>query len=228
MAMESASVFKYTFAISIVVHGFVFLKSPHFSVDAAKKPEAKMEFNYIKDVKKQPEKPLFKQAKAEALPKLPSRIVADNRVPPPFGGTDSATKPEQANPARRSSLLQGEDFVKRTASVKNTVSLSSPDANISKNPAYIGYYQISREKIRRCAYQQNYGGREEGEVTVSFVIAKDGSLRQVRLVEAGSCRSAYLREIAVSSVKEAAPFPAFPKELDYPQIPFTLTITFQS
>ena len=162
---------------------------------------------------------------------MPSKIVAANRLPPPsFGEAGAPAKIERSDSLVRGRLLQGTDFMKARsgAAVGKKITLSSPDANIAKNPAYIGYYQFGRERIKRAAYQQNYGGREEGEVTVSFVIASDGSLRQIRLVEEASCPSPYLREIAVSSVKEAAPFPKFPAELDYPQIPFTLTITFQN
>jgi len=226
--MESGNVFKYTIAISIAVHGVVFIKSPNFSVNPVKITEPRVELNYLKDLKPPLKREKIDPPKKDPFLELPSRIVVNDRIPPPFTDTENSPKMPRSEPMQRGRLLQGADFIKpRTAALKNNISLFSPDINISKNPAYIGYYQISREKIKRAAYQQNYTGREEGEVTVSFVIASDGTLRQVRLVEQGSCGSPYLRDIAVAAVKEAAPFPRFPKELDYPQIPFTLTITFQ-
>lgn len=228
MPMESGNVFKYTIAISLAVHGVVFLNSPHFNLNQAKKDQPQIELNYLKDLK-QPLKQQKDPAKKDPFLKLPPRIVANERIPPPFEQVQNSPKGPGSGSMSRQRLLGDAPFLKaHAAAEKNNISLSSPDVNISKNPAYISYYQISREKIKRAAYQQNYGGREEGEVTVSFVIKSDGTLQQVRLVENGSSASPYLGDIAVSSVKEAAPFPKFPRELDYPQIPFTLTITFQN
>jgi TonB family protein len=100
------------------------------------------------------------------------------------------------------------------------------DLDKINNPSYIGYYQIVREKIKRSAYQ-NYTGTEIGEVTVSFIVSSDGYLRDLRLVEEKSSSTEYLRETALRSIKDASPFPEFPKELDYPQLSFNLAITFE-
>ena len=62
---------------------------------------------------------------------------------------------------------------------------------------------------------------------VSFVILKNGQLQELRLVEEKSVLSPYLRETALRSIRDASGFPAFPKELDYPQLSFNLAITFE-
>jgi TonB family protein len=90
----------------------------------------------------------------------------------------------------------------------------------------MSYYQLVREKIKRAAYQ-NYTGTEIGEVTISFVVSKDGSLKDLRLIADKSSPSEYLTEIALRSIREASPFPGFPQELDYPQLSFNLAITFE-
>jgi TonB family protein len=64
-------------------------------------------------------------------------------------------------------------------------------------------------------------------VYLSFIISTEGYLREVRLVEEKSSFSPYLREIALRSIKEASPFPDFPKELDYPQLTFNVVISFE-
>ncbi|MDP2905447.1 MAG: energy transducer TonB [Candidatus Omnitrophota bacterium] len=220
-------------SISVVAHSVIFFKSTDFNILPAQKNAAKIEVNYlIKRVKQPPEQNgQLGPAKSDSFLKLPSKIVAANRLPPPsFGEAGTPAKIERSDSMVRGRLLQSTDFMKARsgAAISKKITLSSPDANIAKNPAYIGYYQFNRERIKRAAYRQNYAGKEEGEVTVSFVIASDGALKHIRLVEEVSCPSPYLRNIAVESIREAAPFPKFPSELDYPQIPFTLTITFQN
>jgi len=83
-----------------------------------------------------------------------------------------------------------------------------------------------REKIRRAAYQ-NYSRIDTGEVFLSFIISNDGYVRDTNLVEEKSSTNFYLREIALRSIKEASPFPNFPKELDYPQLSFNVVISFE-
>ena len=124
------------------------------------------------------------------------------------------------------------DFAKPSAArldilaIKKKITLPPIEMNKINNPSYISYYQIVREKIKRAAYQ-NYTCRETGEITISFVISSDGILKDLRLLEERSSASEYLREIALRSVKDASPFPNFPKELDYPRLSFNLAITFE-
>ena len=103
-----------------------------------------------------------------------------------------------------------------------------PPVDLDKinNPSYVSYYQIVREKIRRAAYQ-NYTHTDTGEVYVTFVISNDGYLKASRLVEEKTTAAAYLHDIALKSVKEASPFPNFPKELDYPELSFNVVISFE-
>ena len=86
--------------------------------------------------------------------------------------------------------------------------------------------QIVREKIRRSAYQ-NYTHNETGEVYISFIISNDGYVKDVHLIEARTSASDYLKGIASRSVRDASPFPNFPKELDYPQLSFNIIISFE-
>lgn len=99
--------------------------------------------------------------------------------------------------------------------IKKKITLPEIDAIKIDNPSYISYYQIVREKIRRSAYQ-NYSRNETGEVYLSFVISRDGYIRGINLVESRTNAGNYLKGIASRSMKEASPFPNFPKELDYP------------
>jgi len=94
------------------------------------------------------------------------------------------------------------------------------------SPSYMEYYKLIREKIRVQAYQ-NYTLREEGKVYLSFIIDSFGNILRIKILENKTCASQKLKEIALLSVKEASPFPPFPKELDFPQLAFNIQITFQ-
>ena len=116
------------------------------------------------------------------------------------------------------------DFI----AIKKKISLPAIDMDKTKvnNPSYISYYQLVREKIRRSAYQ-NYIRTETGETYVSFIISREGSLEDVHVVEGRSTPSDYLQNTALKSIKESSPFPAFPKDLDYPRLSFNVVISFE-
>jgi TonB family protein len=110
--------------------------------------------------------------------------------------------------------------------IKKKISLPAIEMAKINNPSYISYYQIVREKIRRSAYQ-NYTHNETGEVYISFIITNDGYIKDVRLAEEKTMANDYLKNIALRSIKDASPFPNFPKELDYPQLSFNIIISFE-
>lgn len=99
--------------------------------------------------------------------------------------------------------------------------------NLKKLPAYMDYYRLIRERIRKNAYR-HYRSSDLGEVFLSFVILKDGRLENAYLNEE-SVKNKSLRRIALKSIEEAAPFPSFPEELNnYAYLQFNLSIYFKS
>jgi len=106
-------------------------------------------------------------------------------------------------------------------------SQSLDETKLKKNPAYMNYYRLIREKIRSNTYH-NYNTNRRGEVLVGFLILKDGTLKDVRL-SPESVGNRTLRDIALESIKEAAPFPVFPEELKkYSQLRFNISIYFKN
>ncbi|MFC1703428.1 energy transducer TonB [Candidatus Omnitrophota bacterium] len=95
-----------------------------------------------------------------------------------------------------------------------------------ESPAYLTYYQIIRERIRDLAYL-HYVRYQEGEVFLSFVLSSHGSLKDIRIFDDKSTNDAYLRDVALKSIKDATPFPSFPKELEYPELSFNVIISFE-
>ena len=116
----------------------------------------------------------------------------------------------------------------RLKGVKVTKEVSIPMLQSEKinTPSYITYYQIVRDRIRDRAYS-NYTKLSVGEVFVTFVIKSDGSLSGLQVLDAKSTANDFLREVGLKSVREAASFPPFPKDLAYPELTFNVSISFQ-
>ncbi len=93
-------------------------------------------------------------------------------------------------------------------------------------PSYASYYQIVRGRIRERAYS-NYTKLSVGDVFVTFVIRSDGVISGLQVLEDRSSANDFLRDVGIRSVREAAPFPAFPKDLVYPELTFNVSISFQ-
>lgn len=224
------------FAVSLFTHGVILFQNPALNliISAKTKKDHILEVTYLKTLKEavKPE-----QHNKQALPKaaplgrepffdLSSKITAAKVNPPPFVDRENIFK------GAREITSPGKLLVKPTFSkpemiaTKKKISLPPIDLDKIDNPSYISYYQIVREKIRRSAYQ-DYSRAEVGEVYLTFLISQDGSLKEARLVEEKSSFSPYLREVALRSIKEASPFPNFPKELDYPQLSFNVVISFE-
>lgn len=97
---------------------------------------------------------------------------------------------------------------------------------LPKNPIYLTYYRVIREKIRRYAYY-NYNRDYAGDVYISFAILKDGNLKWLEVVDEKSSPDSYLKEIAARSIKDASPFAPIPQELDYAELSFSIIIAFE-
>ncbi|MFA5146449.1 MAG: energy transducer TonB [Candidatus Omnitrophota bacterium] len=92
---------------------------------------------------------------------------------------------------------------------------------------YIDYYQLIREKIKeelKYRYRRWY---KEGDVILNFILKSDGTLIGFDTDKAASTGDARLAEIASLSIKQASPFPPFPEGLPFPQMSFTVTVSFK-
>jgi outer membrane biosynthesis protein TonB len=112
------------------------------------------------------------------------------------------------------------------AAMKKTVSVPVLESEKINNPSYQNYYSLVRARIRQRAYF-NYAEYYAGEVYLTFILNNDGSLKDIKIIEEKSSGGPYLRTIGLKSIKEAVPFPQFPKELNYPELTFNVVISFQ-
>ena len=237
-----------TFSVSILVHGIIILPRANLNPFTPAPKIQKIAVRYIKENLQI--KPLPKNSsesgrqklmpRSEPFLKLDSKIGAGNKIPPPYiaqensaGGSKVLSNRLENNSWQPNSLSQkSTGFSKPTfinsqvLAIKKKITLPAIEMAKINNPSYISYYQIVREKIRRSAYQ-NYTHNETGEVYVSFIISNDGYIKDVSLVEEKTTINEYLKNIALRSIRDASPFPNFPKELDYPQLSFNIIISFE-
>ncbi len=213
--MFSDKIFQITLAISFLVHGVILFQNAGLNPLIPKEKVRDLEVSYLKENKStntiSKKEPFEKSSQKLTLKKLPP--------PPQYREGEAGMRPELIKP----------NLAKPEITASNTrKKISLPPVGLDKinNPSYISYYQIVREKIRRAAYQ-NYMRTETGEVHLSFVISNTGNLLQVKLVEDTLPPDSYLKEVALLSIKEAAPFPPFSKELDYPHLSFNVIISFE-
>jgi TonB family protein len=224
--MLSDRLFQIAFLVSIIAHAVILFQNPHFAVFNSDKKEQKLKVLYIKDNPKTEEPPIPPLSKRELALKTNSMMALRKATPAPYIDKESFFKKSTEIIAQNSAFDKPVLIKPDIIAIKKKISFPPVDVNNINNPSYISYYQIVREKIKRAAYR-NYARTEVGEVYLSFIISSDGSLRDVRFVQEKSSANSYLQEIALRSIKDASPFPGFPKELDYPELSFNIVISFE-
>ena len=217
---------KASFLISFFAHSLILFQGRSLHIFGHTKKETPVEVTYVKADKQMLKEARAAAAKNEPFMKMDQKITADNSVPPPYMDKDNIFSVAKSLPINKPDYNKPAYISPDEASLKKKITLPSVDLDKINNPSYISYYQIVREKIKRAAYQ-NYTRQDTGEVYLSFIIAKDGQLKDSRLVDEKSSGKEYLRQIALRSLKDASPFPEFPRNLDYPSLSFNIVISFE-
>lgn len=226
--MLSDKIFIITFVISAVLHGIILMQPSNFRLFPFQKKARELkeiEVSYLKIPQEIKEPQETRSDKNQPLPKPAPKVLA-HKPPPPFVDKESIFKRSKEALARKAPFTKPTFIKPDVISIKKKITLPPVDIDKINNPVYISYYQIIREKIKRAAYY-NYSRSETGEVYLSFVVSSDGTLKEVRLVEEKSSTAPYLRDCALKSIKDASPFPVFPKELQYQQLSFNVIISFE-
>lgn len=225
--MLSSRNFQLALIFSLIAHSALVIRYPALNIlNLTKKPEM-IKISYMKNPPQLTEAQKKMSFKKTPHVKLPSQINSFEKKNLIFTGNK-----EILVPSSRPSLPKEQPAIKPTIlrpdimAIKKKITLPPVETGKLDNPTYVSYYQFVREKIRRAAYQ-NYSRSETGEIYIAFVISSSGVLKDVRLVEEKSSPKYYLKETALRSVRDASPFPAFPKDLDYPQLSFNVIISFE-
>lgn len=207
--------FKIALAVSLAVHTLILAASPYVKAPHFEKKSEKLEVTYIRP------KPKPEIKKIEPQPFKELKIQA--KEPPPFIEKQDflkVIKPDIKKPELELSKLND-------GASKRKITLPPVGTEKIRNPTYLSYYQAIREKIKRVAYQL-YTRQDKGEAYLSFLVSSDGKLKGIRLIEEKSSDNQYLRDISVRSIQNASPFPAFPKDLPYPELSFNVIISFET
>ncbi|MDD2688806.1 MAG: TonB family protein [Candidatus Omnitrophica bacterium] len=224
--MLSNRVFQICLLASLIAHSVILIQNSSLNPFFTSKKEQKIELSYVK-IPKQPKKETKTESPSkDPFLKIPPKITLDKKIPPPFIDTDNKLKTNKSI-ALQNPVFSKPEFAKPDIiAIKKKITLPAIKMEQSNNPTYMGYYQLVREKIKRAAYQ-NYSRNETGEVYLSFIISSDGYIKEVHLIEDKSSSNPYLKEIALRSIKDASPFPNFPKDLDYPYLSFNVVVSFE-
>lgn len=194
--------------VSLAIHMVVIVGLPTFSSNNTNKVE-----NLAKEIKILPQN-------IEKLPEIKDDNLFSEKPPPYLDKlfTKKIIAPQKEFPF---------DKVKLTTPLKEVIfSDTDPTSEIKKTPAYMDYYKAIRERIREKAYN-HYNSQGSGIVHLSFVVLNNGNLATINLLDSQRHKQELI-EIALKSIKEASPFPPFPKELDYPQLQFNVSIHFKN
>ncbi|MDD5194487.1 MAG: energy transducer TonB [Candidatus Omnitrophica bacterium] len=207
-----------SFGISIFVHALFIAGMPSFVkanifVHQTKKEQA---FKDISEIKIIPHKEEARKAEQD------KRFSLTDDIPPPY--INNLSEKFLINNEKKISLDKPPIAQERISEVA-IADISSKD--LEKIPEYMPYYNSVREKINKTAYRL-YDGQDKGIVFLSFVVLPDGRLQGVYLEEQSE-NNPVLREIAIKSIYEAAPFAPFPKELaNRSNLPFRVPINFKN
>jgi hypothetical protein len=156
---------------------------------------------------------------------------------------EAPRKPSSAGPAEIPKLgsnknvnveVKPVEIARQAEVVKNTVikkradeRIATKETRIKSTKDYAGYYQLIREKIRGRLNENYRDFRREGSVRMTFTLDCYGGLRDLGIDNTSSVSDIELRDIAVRSLREAAPFPAFPKALSLPRMTFNVVVSFK-
>jgi TonB family protein len=221
--------FQIALAFSLIVHTAVVINYPALKLPSLQKKPLMVKISYLKSVPQLSASQKQSKPKRTAPVDLPSQVSAFDKAgfSPPAGKDNFLDRVSRAKLPPDQAVIKPAVTRTDVMSVKKKITLPPVDMEkMNSNPSYVSYYQFVREKIRRAVYQ-NYNRDDTGEVYMSFIIASNGILREVRLIEDKSSVNYYLRETALRSIRDASPFPSFPEDLDYSQLSFNVIISFE-
>lgn len=222
-------IFKYAIATSIAVHAFlvavIWLTNIQYQKDIKEKIFEVVYRSDMAEARNQPppvEKHVkgLEEKKKFSLPKIFSKSQAAK--PQPVHQNEK--HPVKLDIPKKTTTRLKEFVGKRQIKIP----VLDSDKGMGMGARYMTYRMQVRDKIRNRAYfYVNDPDFDSGEVYLTFVLSSDGDLKQVKIIHEKTRANSYLRSLGMRSIKESAPFPAFPKDLNYPELTFNVVISFE-
>ena len=209
--------------LSALFHALTFLPLAHFKNLSVRKQTPAPRITYLV-----PEKIFSKRPSTENKPlELVKQAGEESRTVEPQvkttmapKGPDDLPKPKQDRPA------ESETAPLKPASRPTGIEIP-PELPKEEEALYLTYYQSIREKIRAFVVKNYPHFIACGEVCLYFILSSDGRLKEVSIVEERSSPNSLLREIAENSLRNAAPFSPFPKDLKQGRLSFNVIVSFE-
>lgn len=226
--MGTSRIFYATLAISAGIHVVILFQNPNFTPFSFQQKEQNVKISYVKAVAAVKQAVQARTVKNDPFLRIPPKITtSESRILPPTEQRNAIFKANKASLTPPELLMKPAALAKPdVVSVAKKIAMAPLKTEKGQSPSYLAHSELLRETIKR-ALRLIYSGSETGEIRVAFVIAKDGNLKDVHILENGSSPSPHLRELALRGIKQAAPYAPFPKELDYPQLSYSEEISFQ-
>jgi hypothetical protein len=208
---------KKAFIVSLTVHllGAAFFVAPTMHFD--REPPQQVKFAY---------KPERKQLFAKDIRDLKDIAKKDDPEPPQY----FKIPPKQLS-LKKSEKMPDAERVRSLPKLKDVIegeTFEQTYEKLKKNPDYVNYYDVVREKIRKNAFKY-YNRRDTGRVKIIFTISNTGELLDCSVVSMGEKATSYLKDLVLKSIEQSRPFPAFPEGLkDYKYLKLNITVYFKS
>ncbi|MFH0839737.1 MAG: hypothetical protein V1883_01820 [Candidatus Omnitrophota bacterium] len=149
-------------------------------------------------------------------------LAAKKYENPDISPKNEAKKPEEA--------AFKENVGKNTAEIKGSDPEAQPkivDIGSRKGIVYEEYFRSIRDKIKTIIEKNKRGRFGKNDIYVKFIVNKSGALKDISLYKSSGPNSRLLEEVAIRSIREAAPFLPFGEGIKENELSLNLKILFQ-
>jgi hypothetical protein len=233
--MSSATRFPSALAISALVHLLLFSSFSVLGIFPNRLTPNKLEITYYRVKSKSAG--VKNKVPKEVSPAVSDKVTPGRRIIIPREDKIPERIIAASQAIQKDSFLKSKNFIQKpnlSNSIefltKNSIALSPLEiksgGKLSRDPASIEYGNRSSERIRRYLHKRFSLSNEKGNVYLKFTIGTDGALLGYHIIDEKSNASDCLKQIAIAGLKDAAPFPALPKELNSQATTFSIFIEF--
>lgn len=249
MNFQEKKILQIAFVISIILHLFLifsftpfhFKKQPPWENNESQKLDITFSNIKLKKVKPQKQKgtPEGKKEskekksikvnkkenkKIQPIDKKNEKKVKNSDKKEVSDSTEDKQQEEKRQPKKKQN--KKEEVEKENKDKRKTTIVGAKQVSPKERPAFVQYYRFIRNKIKVVAQSNTPDRFKEGKVKVIFRLSSNGRIKDLKVDEDKSIRNRILRFSAIESIKEASPFPAFPKGLTATELEFRITIEF--
>jgi len=223
--------------ISVFTHGAILSPLPGFRFDRPSRSELRQVEIIYYQIKENP-KPLQKITEAVGQLKPTGEVGNEAKITVHAAkeGDGALASKEESPPKLEELKADAKVEVKEVKPErKKFAKVKVLDENIpepkdlsrEQKPIFLDYFQAIREKIRRSTSYPPGARRNliEGSTHLSFVLSNKGKLKEVTVKKSSGNR--LLDQSTIQSIRDACPFPPFPKALKTPHLRLSVQISYQ-